>query len=166
MRSHGPMAEYPKLAAVVLLLASLIVGSDPVQAQFQNVVFATPINLVTVPTSSQPIRNIGQAMHLLLVTFHFGADPPAPVSGFDVTLEWSRDGVNWRPAGPSVTSAPLLNYGDAANDVVAYMTYYGAFRAIRVTSNYTGAYPLDVYYTGQIVPVDPFVTLTNNRWVF
>jgi hypothetical protein len=164
------MKGYPQIAALVLLLAS---GFTYLGAQnvIQQVVFENVFAGITTAQVSAPFRNVGQAMHTLQVTF---PGEIIAVAGISIRLEWcSYDceplGDGWKPMGPSVTDVPVLDNGiPGVTDVYAYETYYGVFRSMRanMTIDTPGGEELTARYTGAIVPVVPFVTLRDNRWVF
>jgi hypothetical protein len=164
------MKGYPKLAALLLVLAS---GFTYLAAQspFQEVVFENVFSAITTAQVSSPFRNVGQAMHTLQVTF---PSEVATVTGIQIRLEWcSYDcetlGGGWKPMGPDITEAPVLDNGIAGvTDVYAYTTYYGVFRSMRadMVTNTPGGEQLTARYTGAIIPVVPFVTLRDNRWAF
>lgn len=152
----------------VLASLLLLVGPTNIHAQVNpstESVFANPLDGVSLATVSDPILNVGQGMHVLKVSFPAETTAQSPIA---VRLEWSRDGVAWRPAGPDVTSVPVLSSGIGATDVVAYIVYYGTFRAIRVGSTVPtpGGALMDVDYIGTIFPLLPFLTLEGDRWVF
>lgn len=164
------MEDYPKLAAVVVLILCVLgAAMRPANAQqpnaIQEVVFENVFTSITTAQQSQPLRNIGQAMHTVQVTFPL---ENTEVTSIQVRLEWTRDGSDWRPAGPDITTAPVLSEGIGATDVIAYETYYGVFRAIRVNNviDTPGAEQMTVKYIGHIIPVVPFVTLQGDRWAF
>lgn len=154
------------LQAIVAVAVVLGFGLSARTQQIQEVVFENIFSGITTAQASNPIRNIGQSMHTLQVTFPLEV---AAVTGIQIRLEWTRDGVNWRPAGPDITGAPVLDEGiPGVTDVIAYETYYGVFRAIRVNNviDTPGAEAMTVKYVGQIIPVVPFVTLQSDRWSF
>lgn len=167
--------DYPKCVAVIAVLMAALLPVGFGHAQFpggslganglQEVVFANVFEDITTAQNSQPLRNIGQAMHTVQVTF---PNETTEVSGIQVRLEWTRDGISWRPAGPDITVAPVLSEGIGAQDVISYETYYGVFRAIRVGSvvDTPGGEEMTVRYIGHIIPVVPFVTLQTDRWAF
>lgn len=159
------MEDYPKLATVLALILALLSIPGWLSGQTQEVVFANVFDAITTAQQSNPLRNIGQAMHTVQVTF---PDENTSVSSIQVRLEWTRDGSSWRPAGPDITTAPVLTNGVGDTDVVAYETYYGVFRAIRINSvvNTPGGEDLTVKYVGHLIPVMPFVTLQADRWTF
>lgn len=150
------------MAAAVVLGFGLVARSQ----QIQEVVFENIFSGITTAQASNPIRNIGQSMHTVQVTF---PSEVAAVTGIQVRLEWTRDGSDWRPAGPDIVSVPVLDEGiPGTTDVIAYETYYGVFRAIRVNNviDTPGMEAMTVKYIGQIIPVVPFVTLQSDRWSF
>lgn len=134
----------------------------------QSTVFAVPLSGISAATASDPIRNIGQAMHTIQVSF---PAENAQVASIQVRLEFARDDNDdtvWIPAGPDIIVAPVLDNGDGATDVYAYQDYYGVFRAVRVRSvvNTPGAELMTVRYIGHLTPVVPFITLRTDRWAF
>lgn len=166
----NPWADYPKLVLVLAIIASAL--SVPALSQrsvtgpsIQETVFANVFSAITAAQASSPIRNIGQAMHTVQVTF---PSENTAVTGIQVRLEWARATGDWRPAGPDIVGAPVLSQGTGETDVVAYETYYGVFRAIRINNVVPtpGGEELTVRYLGHIVPVVPFVTLKADRWAF
>lgn len=172
MKPHeqNPWADYPALVIVLAIIAMVL--SVPVMAQrsvtgqtIQEVVFANVFSAITTAQASDPIRNIGQAMHTIQVSF---PSENTAVTGIQVRLEWARATGDWRPAGPDIVGAPVLTNGIGATDVLAYETYYGVFRAVRVNNviDTPGGEEMTVRYTGHIIPVVPFVTLQADRWAF
>lgn len=165
------MKNYPQIAVLMLaiILGFGVLGAQ--QSPFQQVVFENVFAAITTAQASLPFRNVGQAMHTLQVTF---PDETTAVSGIEIRLEWcSYDcepaGDGWKPMGPNITDAPVLDNGIVGvTDVIAYETYYGVFRSMRanMTINTPGAEELTARYTGAIIPVVPFVTLRDNRWAF
>lgn len=169
--------DYPKLAFImlVLILAFSLHAFRPLQAQFnpaQQVVFETPFAGITTAQSSQPFRNIGQAMHLLQVTF---PNETTAVTGIQIRLErCSRNcdaapDTDWAPMGPDITEAPVLDLGiPATTEVYAYQDYYWVYRAVRVRMviDTPGGEELTARYVGHTFPVVPFVNLRGDRWAF
>lgn len=164
------MQGYPKIAFVALIIILAFTGLAA-QSPIQQVVFENVFSAVTLAQVSAPFRNIGQAMHTLQVTF---PNEVATVSPIAIRLEWcSYDcgsaGAGWKPMGPDITDAPVLDDGiPGVTDVYAYETYYGVFRSMRanMTANTPGGEQLTARYVGHIIPVVPFVTLRTDRWAF
>lgn len=150
----------------LIVLASLLFVAG-VYGQFkQTVVFDNALEDVTGANEcSDPIRNIGQTMHLVQVSF---PDENTAVSSIQIQFQFSRDGANWRKLGKDITDAPVVSEGIGATDVIAYGVYYGTFRAIRVCSVLAtpGGEELDVRYIGHELPVVPFITKLSDRWEF
>lgn len=152
-----------------IIFALLLAGANiPIHAQ-QTIVFEDALTGVAAITNSAPLRNIGQAMHTLQVTFPL---ENVAVSPIDVVLQWcTRDcGVDasWRFAGLSIVEAPVVSQGIGATDVIAYQTYYGVFRSLRVRNNVAtpGGELLTVKYFGDIFAVVPFFLQSDDRWSF
>lgn len=155
------------IAIVVVVVVLALMTPPPAHSQTpqQQVVFENVFSGITLAQASAPLRNVGQGMHLLKVTFPL---ENTTITGLTIQLEWSRDGVNWRPAGPAIGTAPVLTNGAGATDVIAYRTYYGVFRSIRINNvtNTTGGALATVKYIGTYIPVLPFATLQSDRWTF
>ena len=158
------------MKALRILFALLLAGANaPVHAQ-QTVVFEEALTGVSAITNSAILRNVGQAMHTLQVTF---PAENATVSNLDVVLQWCTRNcdvdASWRFAGVSITEAPVLDQGiPGRTDVIAYQTYYGVFRALRVRNNAAtpGGELMTVQYTGDIFAVVPFFLQSEDRWSF
>lgn len=152
-----------KRLALALVLACAPLGSQ------QTVVFEDALTGISAITNSAILRNVGQAMHTLQVTF---PDETTAVTPIDVVLQWcSRNcGVDasWRAAGSSILSAPVKTQGVGSTDVIAYQTYYGVFRALRVRNNVAtpAAELMTVRYIGDVFPVVPFFVEKPDRWEF
>lgn len=163
------MEDYPKLATVlavlILVFALLTVSTTKTNAQTQEVVFQSVFADVTTPVQSGGLRNIGQVMHLLKVSF---PDEVAAITGLEVQFIFSRDGVSWRPTGFDIVDVPVVSNGVGDTEVVAYRAYYGTFRSIAVRNGLAtpGAAEMDVDYYGYLTPSMAFVTLTPDRWIF
>jgi len=140
-------------------------GHNVLMAQSQTAVFENVFSGITLAQASAPLRNVGQTMHVVQVTFPAEA---VAVAAIQVQFQFSRDGVNWRPAGPDIISAPVKTQGVTATDVIAYKAYYGAFRSIRINSavNTPGGELMTVRYIGHMLPATPFITETADRWDF
>lgn len=136
----------------VLFLLTAAAAIAAAQTQTIEKVFSG----ITTAQTSTTLRNVGQSMHLLTVTFPAEI---AQVTGLKVRIEAAYTTAGpWLPISSDVTTVPLL-----AGKVYAIVPAYGSFPYLRVRSiNGTGGKAMHVYYTGSDAVIT--VTLQDDRY--
>lgn len=142
-------ARFPFLAILATAAALLLGGT--LQAQQNATVVEKVFNGITVPTTSAPVRNVGQAQHLLTLLFPNAVES---LTGLSVTIEGSFDNVVYFPLHNPITSAALNTNGK----VYAMAVAAGPWQYVRVKSTTTAPSAMTAYYTGHNGPSYPLGT--------
>jgi hypothetical protein len=144
------------MARIVTLVLSLALFAAA-QGSDSGFSFRRVWSGLTTTATAEDLPNRGQAMHLIHAIFPAAA---APVSGLQIRIEASYDGVKWFPIAPDMTSAPRLD-GLTYNVMVAY----GAFPFVRLRSLTAPPSPLTLWYSGQPRPVVSYVFEDTDRFL-
>lgn len=148
-----------RLAVIVALLAMLmLLAPRPMHGQQQATVQKV-FSGITAAAASSPVRNIGQSMHILTVLFPAES---ADVTGLQVRLEASFEGLYWFPISSTITEAPKLG-----NVVYQIVVAYGPWPYVRVRNlaSTPGGKALTAYYAGHVIPAVSAVTETTDRFI-
>lgn len=145
-----------KIAALLTLIWTITAPAQQMR-RGDTAVFRKVLSGVTTPQASPSVQNIGQAMHIITVIF---PQATAAVSGFQVRIEASYDNQTFFPISPDITTAPRLG-GITYQIEKAYVPW----PYIRVRSLIATAEPMDVWYSGHMRPVVPFIAQELDRFI-
>jgi hypothetical protein len=143
------------IAALALLLAA---AKDLGAQQPQRTVFRKVFTGITSATTSAPVTNIGQSLHIIAIFFPTASDA---VTGFQVRLEGSYDNTTYFPISPDVTTAPRL--GSLTYQIEKAFAPYPFIRIRAVSAN--ASFPMTVWYTGHRKPITSAIEAQQDRFI-
>lgn len=116
-------------------------------------------NTITLATTSAPVRNIGQSLHVIVIEFPTAI---AAVNPIQVRVEASYDNVLYFPIMDDVVTVPLLG-----GKVYSINKTNGVYPYIRIRSLVAtpGALPMRVSYVGHVYSVLPVARQGVDRFL-
>jgi len=140
---------------LVFVFARVLCAQGPETVAINETVFTA----ITVPTTSAPVRNIGQSLHVIVIQFPTAVGVVAPIQ---VRVEASFDNVLYFPISEDVVTVPLLG-----GRVYSISKVNGVYPYIRVRSILAtpGALPMTINYVGHVYSVLPVVRQGVDRFL-
>lgn len=143
------------LAILVAAMLTLAAGRGYGQ---QGTVTLKVFDGITTAQTSNPVRNIGQVMHLITVVFPAESNA---VTGLQVRIEASFDQTSWFPISNDITAAAAIG-----GRVYQMEKAFGPWPFIRVRSlNSTSSRLMTVYYSGSLIPTVSAILQATDRFL-
>jgi hypothetical protein len=139
-----------------IFFAVAFASAAAAQSGQQTVHLRSVFNGITIPATSAPLNNIGQAVHVFTAIFPAAS---ANVTGFVLRVEASFDNVTWFPISEDMTTATY-------NGSVAYAVSRcnGVYPYVRLRYVTAAALAITVHYTGALQPIG-LVRLSGTRYL-